>query len=99
MEIQITSAEIKARINNKQVLLNGDPIDITQYRLLNLESAVDLGTWLTQPKHPNFGKIILLAQIYPLDVMPVCNCKLLQQSFEGVSILRLSKKEVFVIRN
>lgn len=93
--VNISSAEIKQRIANRQIKLNDEPITIDIWRTLKLETAEPLGDFIAN--HPNCGVILRLGKIYDVDCLADCNSPKLQKIFKGKSILRISKKEVFVI--
>jgi len=91
------SSEIKSRIKSGQIRLNGDPISIETYRSLKLESAIDLGEWVFQNAE-HLPVFELAKRIgFDIEVLADTNMKSLKKIFDGKSILRLSKKELYVI--
>lgn len=93
--ISIPTSELKQRIGNKQIRLNDEPITIDNWRTLKLETAEPLGDFISS--HPECDVILRLGKIYDVDCLADCNSPKLQEVFGGKGILRISKKEVFVI--
>ncbi len=91
-----SSKEIKARIANKQVKLDGETITFDQYKNLDLNSAVHLGDYLYKHATP---QIINLYKILGIDSDDIAttNIPALKQIFKNKQILRLSKKDLFVL--
>ena len=94
-ELMIPASELRQRFANKQIKLNDDVIDMTTYRQLDLESAIPIEDWLVN--NPNLSTIERLSKLYSIDVMADCNSPILQEIFKGKAILRLSKKDIFII--
>lgn len=93
--VNLSSAEIKQRIANKQIKLNDAPIPIDIWRTLKLETVEPLGNFISN--HPECNAILRLGKIYDVDCLADCNSPKLQKIFKGKAILRISKKDVFVI--
>ena len=98
--ISIPTTELKQRFANKQVRLNDEPITIDIWRTLKLDTAIEYGDWLfnTITKNPEFKQTLSICRMmWEPDQMADTNSPKLQKIFNGKAILRLSKKEVFVI--
>ncbi len=93
--ITIPTSELKSRLNSGQIKLNGEPITLPQYRELTLDSAIEFGEWLNN--HPEFNTIQRLSKIYDVDILCDTNSPVLQRIFLGKGLLRLSKKEIYII--
>lgn len=93
--VNLSSAEIKQRIANRQIKLNDEPITIDIWRTLKLETVDPLGGFIAN--HPKCSVILRLGKIYDADCLADTNSPKLREIFNGKSILRISKKEVFVI--
>ena len=96
-ELQIPAAELRQRIANKQIRLNDEPIGLQTYRVLNLESAEELGEWLFQTHNSRDETIDILLRIYESEVWADNNCPKLMEYFKGKGILQISKKQKFII--
>jgi hypothetical protein len=96
-ELLIPASELRNRIANKQIRLNDDPIDLQTYRILNLESAVDLGEWLFQNYASRDETIDILLRMYEPEVWADNNCPKLMEHFRNKAILQISKKQKFII--
>jgi len=96
-ELLIPASELRNRIANKQIRLNDDPIDLQTYRILNLESAEELGEWLFQTHNSRDETIDILLKMYEPEVWADNNCPKLMEHFRNKAILQISKKQKFII--
>ena len=96
-ELLIPAQELRQRIANKQIRLNDDPIDLQTYRVLNLESAQELGEWLFQTHNSRDETIDILLKMYEPEVWADNNCPKLMKYFKNKAILQISKKQKFII--
>lgn len=104
MNIQLPhTKEVKNRIKSGQIRLNDDLIDFNTFRGLKLDTAVDLGEWLydrlTKDKSGEAHKALDIVSLlgFEPEVLADTNVPILQKFFKGKAILRMSKKELFVI--
>lgn len=92
------SNELKSRIKSGLIKLNGDPITFDQFKGLNLESGVPLGDFLFDKMSKHKGTFNMARNLgFEVDVWADTNMKSLQEIFAGKAILRLSKKDVYLI--
>ena len=94
-ELLIPAQELRQRIANKQIRLNDETIDLQTYRVLNLESAEELGEWLFHNSRDE--TIDILLKMYESEVWADNNCPKLMEYFKGKAILQISKKQKFII--
>lgn len=88
--------ELKARFTNKQIKLDGEVISIDQFKQLNLDGAISLPDFLCQQTDLH---LIGLCKILGVeaDDMATSNIPKLNAVFSGKQILRMSKREFFVL--
>ena len=94
-ELLIPAQELRQRIANKQIRLNDETIDLQTYRVLNLESAEELGEWLFHNSRDE--TIDILLRMYEPQVWADNNCPKLMEHFRNKAILQISKKQKFII--
>jgi len=98
-----TNKEIKVRIANGQIRLNDDLINFNTFRELKIDTAEELGNWLylqlSKDKTGSVSKTLDMAHIlgFEPEVMADTNFSPLQKLFKGKAILRMSKREWYVI--
>lgn len=84
--------EIKTRLQNKQITLNGEPLDRNSE--IEFKEIIDAGEFVFNEIAPN-EKLKTLSKIFGFENLFGSNLNILKDH----SILRLSKKEVLILRH
>lgn len=89
-----TASELRSRLSNRQVTLNGDII--TNIPDVETTQVEPLGDWLVKLPTETLIRVGLLAKIYDIDTLADCNSQGAQEIFANTAIIRISKKQVYI---
>ena len=93
--INISGGELKQRIANKQITLDGEPLSFQAYKALCLDNAVELGDFLFHVSLTQTQKFWL--SLFNTEDWATTNVPCLQEIFGKRQILKISKKKYYVI--